>query len=299
MLSRGVKAPIVQALTYKTNTVLPMTTTPQATGTPYPTVSPFPTVDYRATDQAWQLSMEHERGEIIKAQAAHDEEMMRQQVNLVSIGATGTAYGTEVSLQQSMLTHDAGMMTAQSARITATAHAPTQVVAMSNSIRAVENSKRDDIISTIGVLVLIFFLLSLSLFLLKKTVTLNTADYINGQQEEPEPKEPPHLREDRGSGDFSKWYVPCSEQQLTELAEMVVNGERTLAINRIETTSRTLKRPVLTKLRKFFRMNDFAIELGGGEISLNDRAVCFIQGWFDNHELEQGYQFLPSPAVGN
>lgn len=299
------KPPTAKALVYKTSTIVPVTITFQPTGTPAPTMTSFPTVDYRATDQAYTLLMEQERNRAIEIQLKHDEEMLKNQVELARVYATGTAFGTEIAIQQAQLTSDAGMMTAQSNQLTATANAPTQIVAMNNSIRAVKNSKRDDIIFMIVAISFSFFAVSMGVFLFWKMRTITAADIARQEAttEYQPPEVPegltPYVREDHGSGDFTKWFVPCTPEQMTEIWELVVNGERNFAINRLETTTRTLRRPVLTKLRKWLRQNDFATELGAGEIALNDRFVAFVEKWGEDHELEEGYQFTPSPTGEN
>ena len=82
------KPPTAKALTYKTSTVAPVTITLQPTGTPVPTMTSFPTIDYRATDQAYTLLMEQERNRAIESQLKHDDEMIKQQleiaINIVS-----------------------------------------------------------------------------------------------------------------------------------------------------------------------------------------------------------------------
>jgi len=198
-----------------------------------------------------------------------------------------------------------GNQTMQASQMTATAQAPTLIVAMANSRNIAEHVKTDYIIGIVFKIVMTFFIIVLGVFLIWKMRTVTTADIMRDlkKAEEPEPEIPegltPYIREDHGSGDFTKWFVPCNEEQMTEIWELVVNGERNFAINRLETTTRTLRRPVLTKLRKWLRQNQFATELPAGEIALNDRAVAFIEKWGEDHELEEGYEFAPSPTGEN
>ena len=259
--------------------------TPVATNTATiaaPTPTPFPTIDYRATDQAYQLQMEQQRNDMIKAQLAHDEEMMKQQVLLASINATATYAGTQVAMQQTQDVIAIGKQTLEAGQMTATAQAPMMIVSLANSENKVKHMQTDYIINMIGVGSVAGLCIVLVWFLIWKMRTFATIPPPNNTEYQT-PIVPegftPYIREDHGGGDFTKWFVPCTEEQMTEIWELVVNGERNFAINRLETNTRTLKRPTLTKLRKWFRANEFATELGAGEIALNDRAVAFIEKW--------------------
>ena len=298
MIVKG-KMPRVQTV-QALNNVVTVAYTQLPTNTPAPTFTPYPTVDYRATDQAYQLAMEQQRNDMIKAQLAHDEQMLAQQVELARINGTATAAGTQVAQIHAENTLQAGQLTAVSIQATSTAEAPQQAAALLQVATNAKNEKRDNVIYVLGSSGLIFFLFSMPYvsYRIAKLFAPKPVDDEPGSQEVPEGLTP-YIREEHGSGDFTQWFVPCNEEQLTELGEMVVNGERNLAINRLETTSRTLRRPTLIHLRKFFRANQFAIELGNGEIALNDRAVAFIQQWFEDHELVSGYQFATPPQVEN
>lgn len=287
--------PTAKALVYKSPTVAPATITLQPTGTPVPTMTPFPTIDYRATDQAYTLLMEQERNRAIEIQLKHDEEMLKNQVELARVYATGTAFGTEIAIQQAQLTSNAGMMTAQSDRLTATANAPTQIVAMNNSIRAVKNSKRDDVIFMIVAVSFSFFAVAMGVFLFWKMRTITAADIARQEAPTEYRSHDPvtvTIRDEKDPGKTEHYIFPCTDEQLTELAEMVVNGERTFGYNRMETKSRTFRnqRDVLEKTRLVLEKAKLAANTHNGESVVNDRGVAFFEDWFDSRQLPDNFE---------
>lgn len=297
------KTPTAQALNLAPGwTALP---TQAPTNTPVPS----PTIGYQDTAiVAQQTAMEAVR--VNAAITAEFEQRIQEQLQMTAQadllyfqmqGWTQTAQPTAVMLtatQQAVInTQVAGQQTLQAGQLTATAQAPALMIQIADAQNYAQHKQTGLIIGWVFQILLgsaAFLGVVLTFILLfrpgKKVIENPEASV------EIEPDMTPYLREDLGQGDFTKWRVPCTEEQLTELGEMVVNGERNLAINRLETSSRTLRRPTLIHLRKFFRMNGFAIELGNGEIALNDRAVTFIQQWFEDHELVSGYQFALSPT---
>lgn len=293
------KPPTAKALVYKTSTVAPVTITLQPTGTPVPTMTSFPTIDYRATDQAYTLLMEQERNRAIEIQLKHDEEMIKQQLEITRLNGTATAAGTMIAMVNAENTLTAGKLTAVSVIATSTAEAPMQAAQLLQVATNAKHEKRDNIIYISVAIATIIFLIAVPMGVFR----LAKAQEQKATTEYQPPEVPegltPYVREDHGGGDFTKWFVPCTPEQMTEIWELVVNGERNFAINRLETTTRTLRRPVLTKLRKWLRQNDFATELGAGEIALNDRFVAFVEKWGEDHELEEGYEFVPSPSEEN
>lgn len=297
MMLTSVKPPISSAQAM--NEVVLPTSSPLPTDTPYPTSTALPTVDYRATDQAYTLLMEQERNRMIEIQLQHDENMMVQQVELARIGATQTYMPTMIALVNAENTLTAGQLTSVSIIATSTAEAPIHAAQLLQVATNAKNEKRDSIIYVSVAIATVIFLISvpMGVFRLakaqeqKRDTEYQPSVLPDGLQ--------PYIREDRGNGDFGQWMVPCTPEQMTEIWELVVNGERNFGINRIESTSRTLRRPTLVKLRKWLRENKFATELPAGEIALNDRAVAFIEKWGEDHELEEGYEFAPPPSSEN
>lgn len=289
---------------------LGMTTVP--TQIPTSTPAPPPTIDYNATSVSFQNQAIDARETADAAiainaavtseyeQRVQEQLQMTAQADLLYFqmqGWTQTAAPTAIMLtatQQAIInTQVAGQQTLEAGRLTATAQAPALMIQIADANNYAQHKQTGLIIGWIFQLLLSTAAL-LGVILTFILLFRPGKKVIENPEASVEPIDPtltPYIREDHGGGDYTKWFVPCTEEQLTELGEMVVNGERNLAINRLETTSRTLRRPTLIHLRKFFRMNGFATELGNGEIALNDRAVTFIQQWFEDHELVSGYQF--------
>ena len=146
----------------------------------------------------------------------------------------------------------------------------------------------DRFIRVAFVLVIGVFLVSISIFALR------------WQPPAPKPEIDPaketvvHMRKDNGQGSFSQTraVVPCSPEQLTELAEMAVNGERKFGINRLEMHSNTFRsqRETLLKVRQWLIDNHFVIE-DGGSIMLNTDGEEFLAQWFELHRLPDEYEF--------
>lgn len=267
------------------------------TNTFEPTYTPFPTVDYRATDQAYQLAMEQERNRMIEVQLQHDENMLAQQVELARVNGTATAAGTQIAQVSTQNAIAVWNLTLESSHITSTAEAPAQAAKLLQVATNAKNEKRDNIIYVSIAIAVIIFLVGVPSGVWRYVKLQEKRATTEYQPETPTVPEglTPYIHEDKSGGDFERWYVPCTPDQMTEIWELIVNGERNFGINRIETTSRTLRRPTLVKLRKWLRENKFATELGAGEIALNDRFVAFVEKWGEDHELEEGYQFCPPP----
>jgi len=87
--------------------------------------------------------------------------------------------------------------------------------------------------------------------------------------------------------------IPCSPEQLSELAELAANGEKKFGINRLEQTSRTFRsqRDTLILVRQFLVESKFVIPDANGTITLNHDGEAFLAGWFETHKLGDEYEF--------
>lgn len=304
MMTRKAPAPTAQALAPGW-TAMPLQA-PTNTPVSFPTMSPFPTIDYRATDQAYQLQMEQQRNDMIKVQLAHDEQMLAQQVELARINATAEYAPTQVALIVAQNTLTSGQLTAVSIHATSTAQVPTMIVAVSNSLRTVQNSKRDDIIFVIGAGAVILFLLTGSFFFVRKAKSIKAAEIMHELQRDDNRQAvglDVTLRDERDQAKSEHYQLPCSMEQLIELAEMVVNGARSFPYNHMESNSRTFKnrrddlravRDVLDKARLV------TTNVRTGEGFVSERGVQFFEWVFDNRDLPDGFELgeeVPSPTV--
>lgn len=288
------------------------TTQKPATFTP----SPLPTVDFAASLQASDMTRvaavetANEAGRInAQATAQHEQALIdaanltlennkftaeADAANLLRQSWTATAYLTSVPLTK---TQQVIVDTKEAARQTATKEYPTQIMA----VQAAQNAAKCGMpcylfgyfpgcaigIFCIGLIVYLFTRIKMDM------------DREERKREKEETDLTPHLYavEDQPGNYRRKKIVPCSEDQLSELAEMVVNGERTLGINRLETESRTFrsKRDDLKAVRNFLVRKDVALayhpKQTKGDIVLNDAGVAFFEHWFDSHELPAGFYF--------
>lgn len=282
--------------------------------TPTATVVPTMTVGYQETAivaQATameavrvnaQVTAEYERRvqEQLQMTAQADREWFMiqswtQQAASTVIPLTATqqaAINTQIPLQQIVAL----------AQLTATYGAPTQVVAMAKAEQAARYSGASQVVQLIGLSSVSLFCLVLVAFLIFKMRTYYPQP-TDELEEEPEPTETVVMvRRDNGGGmgSTTRQVIPCTPEQLTELAELAVNGERTFAINRLESNSRTLNRTTLYEFRNWAVSNGYAMQPKPGkqEIALNDEGLCFLEGWFENHQLPDQYRFGEGGELG-
>lgn len=96
-----------------------------------------------------------------------------------------------------------------------------------------------------------------------------------------------------GFGTTYKYSVPCSPEQLTELAEKILSGEKnkTLAINEWEGADTKMTRATLVRLRSWLQTNRFAESIGAGRVVLATTGENFLRGWLDAQQLPTEYDF--------
>lgn len=96
-----------------------------------------------------------------------------------------------------------------------------------------------------------------------------------------------------GFGTTYKYSVPCSPEQLTELAEKILSGEKnkTLAINEWEGSDTKMTRSTLVRLRSWLQTNRFAESIGAGRVVLATTGENFLRGWLDAQTLPTEYDF--------
>lgn len=276
------------------------------TDTPMATMTPLPTIDYRATDQAYQLQMEAQRNDMIKAQLAHDEEMLRQQVELARINATATAAGTQMVMVNDANTLQAGQLTAVSIQATSTAEAPQQAAALLQVQTNAKNAEANNIAFWIGLSFMCLFLLTGSYFFVKKAKSIKAAEIMHELQRDDTRQAvglDVTLRDEKDPVKSEHYQLPCSMEQLIELAEMVVNGARSFPYNHMESNSRTFKnrrddlravRDVLDKARLVITN----VRTGEGVVS--ERGAQFFEWVFDNRDVPDGFELgerTPSPTA--
>ena len=275
------------------------------TSTPVPTI----TIDYQQTAAVAQ-STAQEAVRVNAAITAGYEQRIQEQLQMTAQAdrewyaiqswtqqAAATVIPLTATQQAALNTQIPQQQIIAAAQLTATHGAPTQLVAMERAKQAARYSGATQVVSIIGLASVSLFCLVLVVFLIVKM--RRDAEWYAEEVEDEQPQAPTetiiqmHRDNGGGMGSTTRLAVPCTPEQLTELAELAVNGERTFAINRLETSSRTLRRDVLYAFRNWAVSNGFAVhpKPGSQEIVMNDDGLCLLEGWFENHALPEGYRF--------
>jgi hypothetical protein len=280
--------------------------TQYATPTFRPTETPIPTstIGYEATIYVAQATADEARRVNAQATADHEQHIL----SIVQITAAQDARNQEMlswtqiaaptvipltaTMQVVINTQVAQGEQRVAAMMTATIQAPTQYAAMINAQSNARYADAMRIVDVFGKIAIGLFCTGLAVFLFR------------WKPPEPKPAAEPQtetvvqIRRDKGNGDFgqTRAVVPCSPEQLSELAEMAVNGEKRFGINRLETQSRTFRsqRETLLAVREFLIKKQLAIPDGNGTLTLNDDGETFFAGWFNAHALPTDYEFAPA-----
>lgn len=327
----------VSALSQSTDTEY---RTPQPTATQSPV--PTPTIEYQATahvaetqvaiaqataDEANRIMVQATNDE---AQRQHEASMQNAQATaqaesnaMVQYGWTATAAFTSVPLTATAQIDNATAIAAYNtmtiAQITATAHAPTQVVADANARTQAQ-------FSTVFAWVQVFALFSLGVFMLftawfmrwywmredaralarSPQGVAERHGYKPIPQVVPEPDPEPvftqpvapdemviTVRKDYGDGNvnMSKYTVPCTHEQLLQVAENVLTKGWTLAINQWESAETRFTRNTFSKLRSWLQSNQFAVSAGSGTLALSPTGRTFLEAFLNANQLPTEYEF--------
>lgn len=287
--------------------------------TPVPAVSTptlLPTIDYAASLQVAEnekniaVATANEAGRInAQATAEHEQRLIdagmltlanngltatSDAIQLVRESWTVTAYPTSVYLTTTQQVVDNTQVAAEK---TATEQYPNQVI---SALRA-ENEKKCGmtcyLIDYFAKCALGMFCIGMILYLFVR-VRMDVDKEARKQAQEDADLTPKLYPVKDQPGNYKrKKVVPCTEDQLSELAELVVNGERTLGINRLEQESRTFrsKREELTAVRNFLVRKDVTLAFHPkqtkGDIVVNEAGIEFFTNWFETHELPEGFYF--------
>lgn len=183
-----------------------------------------------------------------------------------------------------------------SAQLTATKEGPTQIVAMI----AAENQAK---YGRINYLVGMFATGSIGVFAIGIVAFL----FRLPMQAKPEPAHEAlpqtetviQLKQNHGGGTYSleRMVIPCSPEQLTELAEKITQGLKTLAINQWEGKDTLFTRTVIHQVRGWIRLNEFAVQTDDGQMAPTNDFLNFLMGWLDKQALPAEFEFAQVPAV--
>jgi hypothetical protein len=292
---RGVQ---VQATT--NNTEYPTAT---RTAQPTETVIPSATIDHAATLAIAQATADEARrvnAEVTLAylQLAQQQSAMTQQHELMvfeiyswtvtaapsSQAATQTqqaAINTQIPLQQAVII----------AQMLATANAPTQLVAMENAKNYVKFAKANQVADVVGKM-------SVGVFVIGVLVFMFTYPMVRkSEPAQPEPESQLEtvvwIKNTKDNGAKSLRYtIPCSPEQLTELAAKITQGEKTLGINQWEGADTLFTRDVILHVRSWLRDNQFVTPTDDGQLAPTGELFDFLCGWLETKKLPTEYEFL-------
>lgn len=294
------------------------TMTPVPTDTPVPS----PTIGHAETAAAFQqdaINAQQTANAAIAANAAITAEFevrVQEQLNLTAeadrrnfeiAGWTQTAAPTSIALTSTAQLIVIGQQTLQAGQMTATANAPTQIVAMAKAQVEADNAKGAYWVSVFGISSVIFVIFSVGVYLLLLT---RRPVIIKRESEQPAHYVQPSqievtIRDEKHPEKTTHRVIPCSLDQLMELAEMVVNGVRSFPYNAMEKESRTFKgqRETLRNVRDVLDGLEFVVTSPRtGEGMVDSRGVSFFEEVFSNHQLPDGFEFgegAPSPIDEN
>jgi hypothetical protein len=286
----------------------PQNITPSVT--PSETPEPTATIGYQATaivaqqtaDAASRLMVEataqHEA--LINEQIGYTAESERQEMQILEWTATAAPSSIPATQTQTYL-NDKANATRQSMMITSvvmTQQAPTMIIAMAQA----ETQAR---FAPINAGIYVFAIFSISCFLIGMTVWFLRRPVEMGTQTESEetPEEPYELdlgtvvnvkKNNDGYLSTRRMVVPCTPEQLTELAEGLISGEKTLAINQWEGRNTKLTRDTFMAVRNFLQTNQYVRNAGGvGNLALTADGEAFFREWREKQTLPPSFEFFP------
>lgn len=284
------------------------------------TVTPSPTVDWKQTAVVAQATADEARRVNAQATAQHEAYLL-EQVRITEgaeirehekFAGTATAAWTAIPLTGTARAEDMtamnAYMTLSAGQLTATHEAPTQAVAM---LRA-DNERRYGWVNYAAMGALAFFLFGVGVFALGKTRAGNgpmvtyqqtvRAEAMVGDELEPIRQDDltpltgaddPHVyvvvRKDNSNGGFSemRYHVPCTKEQLYELAVRVLDDGETLGINNWEGEGTSFTRKAIGILRSYFQEKKLVTSIGAGRLRFDEDGLALLRA-------ARGHTPLPS-----
>jgi hypothetical protein len=286
-----------------------------AVGTPTATVGWQATaVSAQGTSQAAQVSLDSARRLMVDATQDH-EKRVQEQILLTARADDWTATAMPIAgtaTEKWMKTMVPIMNTQQSMAITAvvvTQQAPTMIVAMSQA----QNQAKYGELYSISYLFVAFtsglFILGLARWLFRQ------ADMPQAQKKPVEAVTSSGAKKDALNGldkglvvtinngdagypSMRRLLLPCTKEQLSELAEGVIGRGKTLAINQWEgSKSETFTRDSFVELRNFLQANKLAKSTGGGMLDLTADGQVLLRRWREQGTLPHSFEFWPKKAA--
>ena len=318
--------PIAQAASLGTPEVI-FSASPAATATV--TLTPTPTVDWQGTAVIAQQTADEARRLNTAATAAHEQRVHEESawtaqadmwtaqsdswtatLALTTIPLTSTqqaAVNTQVPIDQALM----------AGQLTATHEAPDLALKAAQ----VDYFEQYGWVNYFAVAALGFGMFGLGVFALSKSKSSNrtmvtyqqtaelealavdeaatkvVADPIQREDlvplmdnDEPRVLVVVHENPNGGPGE-ERFYVPCTDDQLFELAARVLDDGATLGINNWEGDETELTRKAMKRLRGYFQEKQLVTSLGAGRLKFNERGLALLR-------VVRGRKPLPSSSDG-
>ena len=232
-------------------------------------------------------------------------------------GWTATAALTAIPLtstaQVDNMTAIADYKAVTIAQLTATAALPTQIVAESNARTQAQLAPVFAFVQLFAIFAIGVFMLFAAWFMrwywmredARQAVAAHNASPQGVAERngfisiapEPEFIQPTEtvitVRQDHGDGNMrmDKYTVPCTREQLLQVAENVLTKGWTLAINQWESAETLFTRNTFGKLRSWLQSNQFAVSAGSGTLALSPEGQAFLDAFLNAAQLPTEYQF--------
>ena len=293
---------------------------PAATSTP--TLEPTPTIGYLATANAAQhdanaaqsaastaqanadaanrllvqATVEHEAN--LQEQAGWTAEANRQQ--LLFLEWTATAMPSSYPATQTQVVQEQTKQAVIVTQMAMTIQAPTTIVMMAQAQSQAQMAPIYDWIYAFGLIAISVFLLALAGFLIHLFIKPVAAPEVKQEQSD-------SLRDHFGTvvsvktayagyTSLKRMIIPCTPAMLTELAEGVLIGHKTLGINQWEgIQSETWTRNSYLPMRNFMLYNQFVRSAGSGALVPTSEGESFLRAWLDEGIVPPQYKFDPIP----
>ena len=238
---------------------------------------------------------------------------------IIVLGWTATAYQTTVPLtataQVDNMTAIANYKAVTIAEITATAYMPTQIVANANAETQAQFATAFAWVQVFAIFALGVFLLFTAWFMRWYWMREDARAQAQSPQgvaerhgfkpipqvqpepdpvfTQPVPETVVTVRQDNGDGNLrmDKYTVPCTREQLLQVAENVLTKGWTLAINQWESAETLFTRNTFSKLRSWLQASHFAVSAGSGTLALSDTGRAFLEAFLNASQLPTEYQF--------
>ena len=275
---------------------------PTASRTPQPTetIVPSATIDYQQTAIVAQSTADEARRinsmataeyiRLINEQLAMTQVVEQQDFMIQSWTATAALTTIPLTATQQAVNNtqipQAQLIAA--AQMTATKNAPAQMIAIENAQNYVKYAEANQVAGVVGKMSIGVFVIGVLVFMfrfpmanksetLEKESQLETVVWIKNEKD--------------AGAKSSRLVIPCTPEQLTELAENITQGKKTLGINQWEGKDTSFTRDVILHVRSWLRDNLFVTPTDDGQLAPTGELFDFLCGWLETKKLPDEYEF--------